>query len=109
MFQLRTYLNKVKILLKATLADYKQNKSHYKFCSIDTKERQFAMLRMYCHMMDKALNNPSFEKGHSMKVHNEARCLSEKLKKIIQVTRRSCELKIFWNILKKPKIMVFPI
>ena len=80
MIGLRKYLNKMKVLLKSTLTDFKQNKSHYEFCTIDTKERQFAMLRMYCHMMDKALNNPSFERGHSMKVYNEAKFLCEKLK-----------------------------
>lgn len=77
---IKKHLHKMKMLLKATLHDYKYNKTHFELYCADTKEHQFATLRMYCHMMDKALNNPLFEKGHSMKVYREAKSLSEELK-----------------------------
>ena len=80
MSKMNNFIKNIIVLLKTTFDDYKQNKKHLKFYTTDSKEKQFATLRMFCHMMDKALNNPLFEPGHSQEIYNEALKISEKIK-----------------------------
>ena len=43
-------------------------------------ECQFANLRMYCHMLDKGLNNPCFERGRGESIYKKASELHRRLK-----------------------------
>ena len=73
--KIRSILSMFRSTLKETLKDYKYNCRHLKIRRESSLEKDFATLRMYCHMLDKAMNNPSFEKGHSMKVFERAKTL----------------------------------
>lgn len=66
-------------ICKVTFKDLKYNVRHYEMRSIENEEINFAKLRMYCHMLDKGLNNPYFEKGHSKDVYINAKGLYNKL------------------------------
>lgn len=65
-----------------TVRDFKYNYRHIKNHSYETDEIKFSYLRMYCHMLDKAMNNICFEKGHSGSVYNSAKKLSIELEPI---------------------------
>lgn len=65
--------------LRFTLRDFKYNYIHIKNHAKNTGEIKFSYLRMYCHMLDKAMNNIYFEKGHSQAVYSKAKALSEEL------------------------------
>ena len=64
--------------------------NHFKAYLAHTKntrnelECQFANLRMYCHMLDKGLNNPCFERGRGESIYQKASELHRRL--IGQVT-----------------------
>lgn len=68
----KLYLNNMRALIKATYKDFKYNKKHMALRQIESCEVKFATLRMYCHMLDKGMNNPDFERGHSMQIYREA-------------------------------------
>lgn len=78
------FLKNFKVLLKITLKDYAYNKRHLFFRQSRNPDMDFAQLRIYCHMLDKAMNNPNFEKGHSQKIFEEAEFLSNKLRTIYE-------------------------
>lgn len=65
--------------LRFTLRDLKYNYNHIKNHTKNTGEIKFSYLRMYCHMLDKAMNNIYFEKGHSKAVYSNAKNLSFEL------------------------------
>ncbi len=66
-------------ILEQTHTDFKNNYKHVKTHSKGTDEILFSKLRMYCHMLDKGMNNVNFEKGHSMSIYNGAVKLREQL------------------------------
>lgn len=74
------FFAKIKIVLKSSLKDFVFNWKQLTYYKTGCREHDFAVLRTRCHMLDKALNNPFFEKGHSMSVYNEAKEKIEKLK-----------------------------
>lgn len=61
--------------LRFTMHDFKYNYNHIKNHAKNTGEIKFSYLRMYCHMLDKAMNNIYFEKGHSQTVYSNAKKL----------------------------------
>lgn len=69
----------LRAVVRATLKDYKYNKHHFAIRKAGGNEVDFANLRKYCHMLDKAMNNPHFEKGHSGMVYKDALALKNKL------------------------------
>ncbi len=71
-------------VLHATIVDYRYNKHHFAIRKEGSYEVDFANLRKYCHMLDKAMNNPKFEKGHSGKVYNDAIILKKKLQSVYE-------------------------
>ena len=77
--KIRHYINNYRTILHATYSDFKMNKRHLANRQNGGTEVDFATLRMYCHMLDKAMNRPSFEKGHSKDVYKKARELQNKL------------------------------
>ena len=66
-------LKTIKKFLKATLRDAQYNWNHLAHQHDDIKEVKFSELRKYCHMLDKALNNPEFKKGHSKPIIEKAK------------------------------------
>lgn len=68
--------------LRFTLRDFKYNYNHIKNHVKNTVEIKFSYLRMYCHMLDKAMNNIYFEKGHSQAVYSNAKKLSLELESL---------------------------
>lgn len=66
-------LKVLKKFIRATFRDARYNWNHLKHQKDDLDEIKFSELRKYCHMLDKALNNPNFEKGHSSKIYVNAR------------------------------------
>lgn len=82
--KIRSILSMFRSTLKETLKDYKYNCRHLKIRRECSSEKDFATLRMYCHMLDKAMNNPSFEKGHSTQVFEKAKVLCFNLMNIYQ-------------------------
>ena len=77
MLKIRRKIGILKMVLKATVKDFRNNWKHQSFLSVGDNEQKYATLRMYAHMLDKALNNPSFEKGHSMTVYKDAKRISK--------------------------------
>lgn len=73
-----------KRIVLATYADWRYNCKHLNMRNSNNSDMEFATLRMYCHMLDKAMNNPLFEKGHSMQVYNKCVSLKEKLQSIYE-------------------------
>ena len=73
--KIRSILSMFRTALKETLKDYKYNCRHLIIRKESSHEKDFATLRMYCHMLDKAMNNPSFEKGHSIRIFENAKTL----------------------------------
>ena len=71
--------NKYWAVVKQSIVDFKYNYRHVKKHSEETDEIKFSKLRMYCHMLDKGMNNIHFEKGHSMSVYNSAVKLRKQL------------------------------
>lgn len=71
-------------IIHVTIADYKYNKHHFAIRKARGNEVEFAELRKYCHMLDKAMNNPRFEKGHSGKVYKNALAMKNKLKSVYE-------------------------
>ena len=65
-------LKKMIVVIKQSMIDFKYNYKHMKVHSIETDEIKFSRLRMFCHMLDKGMNNIHFEKGHSLNVYNSA-------------------------------------
>lgn len=77
MLKIRRKIGILKMVLKATVKDFRSNWKHQSFLSVGDSEQKYATLRMYAHMLDKALNNPSFEKGHSLAVYKDAKRISK--------------------------------
>lgn len=75
------FTKRIKKIVEASLADLKYNIQHCKRVSCLDAEMEFARLRMFCHMLDKGMNNPQFEKGHSLQIFEGAKKLYEKLQK----------------------------
>jgi nitroreductase len=75
-------LKDLSIVIRTTLKDYKYNKYHFNIRKVGGDEVDFANLRKYCHMLDKAMNNPLFERGHSGKIYRDAVELKVKLVKV---------------------------
>jgi len=75
-------MKKIFLFIKAllfTVRDFKYNYNHMKNHAQNSGEIKFSYLRMYCHMLDKAMNNIYFEKGHSQMVYSNAKKLSLEL------------------------------
>lgn len=75
-------LKDLRMVLRATVKDYRYNKHHFAIRNAGGNEVDFANLRKLSHMLDKAMNNPRFEKGHSGKVYKDALALKTKLKAV---------------------------
>lgn len=67
------------IVLEQSIKDFKYNIKHVKNHSSGSNEILFSRLRMFCHMLDKGMNNVHFEKGHSMSVYKSAVNLRDQL------------------------------
>ena len=65
-------INRIKIILNQSKNDWKYNVHHFQMHTNGSDEIQYATLRMYCHMLDKGMNNPNFEKGHSLPIYKKA-------------------------------------
>lgn len=74
-----TLISKLRTLLFCTWKDFKYNKKHMKIRFSSNPEKDFSDLRMYCHMLDKGLNNGAFEPGHSLNIFKKAKELSIRL------------------------------
>ena len=72
-------LKKFLIILERSVIDFKYNVKHAKNRSKETDDILFSRLRIYCHMLDKGMNNTHFEKGHSMSVYRSAIALRDQL------------------------------
>lgn len=72
-------LKRLLIALEQSIIDFKYNIKHIKNHSGGTYEILFSRLRMFCHMLDKGMNNVHFEKGHSMSVYKSAVNLRDRL------------------------------
>lgn len=72
-------LSLIKSAIKHTIRDYKYNLKHLQLHLSLSSEIEYSFLRMYCHMLDKGMNNAYFESGHSQSVFNETQMLYEKL------------------------------
>ena len=79
---IKNILKNLKVLFEVTFKDYKFNKRHLFFRQNTNYEIEFSQLRIYCHMLDKGLNNPHFEKGHSKIIYDNAFELFQKLKNV---------------------------
>ena len=66
------YLRKLIVVAKQSINDFKYNYKHIMAHSKETDEIKFSRLRMFCHMLDKGMNNIHFEKGHSLNVYKIA-------------------------------------
>lgn len=66
------FLRNFIVVVKQSMNDYKYNYKHVKAHSKETDEIIFSRLRMFCHMLDKGMNNIHFEKGHSLNVYKNA-------------------------------------
>lgn len=75
----RKFLRQLRFTVNATMKDYIYNKYHYLSHELGGKNIDYSTLRMYCHMLDKGMNNPHFEKGHSLSIYKRAKYLQEKL------------------------------
>lgn len=75
-------LSNLRMLFRITISDFKYNQKHLSIKQAGGAESDFASLRIYCHMLDKALNNPHFECGHSLKIYKAAIELRDSLKTI---------------------------
>ena len=62
------------------MKDFKFNWNQYKNHFSNSKEVQYSVLRMYCHMLDKGMNNPNFERGHSIPIYQKAVEIKRELK-----------------------------
>ena len=67
------------VVLKQTYKDLKYNYRHVKMHAKATNENKFSLLRIYCHMLDKGMNNVNFERGHSLSFFREAQRLRDEL------------------------------
>lgn len=76
---MRTFLRYLIVVVKQSMNDFKNNYKHIMAHSKETDEIKFSRLRMYCHMLDKGMNNIYFEKGHSFSVYNSAVKLRDQL------------------------------
>lgn len=72
-------LSLIKSAIKHTIRDYKYNLKHLQLHLSLSPEIEYSFLRMYCHMLDKGMNNANFESGHSQSVFKETQKLYEKL------------------------------
>jgi len=81
--------SKIHTILHISWKDLKYNVKHLRLrnASESLQEVEYSDLRMYCHMLDKGINNSSFEPGHSVKVLEKARYLSDKLRPIYGADR----------------------
>lgn len=68
-----------KIVLRNTIRDFVVNYYHLKYHMRQSSDIKFSTLRMYCHMLDKGMNNIYFEKGHSLNIYNNAVALRNQL------------------------------
>lgn len=66
------FLRNFIVVVRQSMNDFKYNYKHVKAHSKETDEIKFSRLRMFCHMLDKGMNNIHFEKGHSMSVYKSA-------------------------------------
>lgn len=73
-------IKRIKIIVNQTINDLRYNIHHYRMHTVGDEEIQYATLRMYCHMLDKGMNNPHFEKGHSLPIYRKAIELRDKLR-----------------------------
>lgn len=96
--KVRSVLGGVKIILKSTFSDFKYNVKHFYIYRKGNQVAEFALLRQLCHMLDKGLNNPNFEAGHSLGIYNQAILLYNKCK-----NKFSNDSSFIWagNILQK--------
>lgn len=76
---MKRFVYRLLIVLKQTYRDMINNYYHAKYHSENTNEIKYAMLRTYCHMLDKGMNNIHFEKGHSLRFLKSAQELREEL------------------------------
>ena len=60
------------VVVRQSIIDFRYNYKHIMAHSKETDEINFSRLRMFCHMLDKGMNNIHFEKGHSQSVYNIA-------------------------------------
>lgn len=74
-------LKRFLIAFEQSVFDFKYNIKHIKNHSSESNEILFSRLRMFCHMLDKGMNNVHFEKGHSLSVYKNAVSLRNKLDK----------------------------
>lgn len=73
------FLRNFIVVVKQSMNDFKYNYKHVKAHSKENNEIKFSRLRMFCHMLDKGMNNIHFEKGHSLSVYNSAIGLRKQL------------------------------
>lgn len=78
------------VLLKATYSDFLYNKKHILNRDNGGLYVDFANLRMYCHMLDKAMNNPNFETGHSLKIYRAAKRIQQKISSTFAKDKAFC-------------------
>lgn len=76
------FFSKIRKLLFCTWKDFRYNKKHLRLSSSPNPdpEKEYSDLRMYCHMLDKGLNNASFEPGHSLETLRKAKELAQRLR-----------------------------
>lgn len=79
---IRNIFRKIVRIANQTIADFKTNYKQVTMHSKGTNEIKFSTLRMYCHMLDKGMNNVNFEKGHSLSVYKSALVLRDQLKPV---------------------------
>ncbi len=73
------FLRNFATVVKQSINDFLYNYKHMASHSKETDEIKFSRLRMFCHMLDKGMNNIHFEKGHSLSVYNSAIKLRKQL------------------------------
>ncbi len=76
---IKDYLKRFIVVIQTTYRDFEYNKKHALSREAGGYDVDFATLRMYCHMLDKAMNNPNFERGHSLTIYDKAKALQTNL------------------------------
>lgn len=79
---MKDYFKRLIVVAQTTYRDFKYNKKHALNREAGGYDVDFSTLRMYCHMLDKAMNNPNFERGHSLVIYNRAKTLQSKLSNV---------------------------
>ena len=76
---MKRFIYCIYIILKQTLKDLRYNYKHVMSHAKETSEIKYSMLRVYCHMLDKGMNNIHFERGHSLGFYKKAVQLRDEL------------------------------